>query len=176
MAPDAALLRALILARLNEHPEQSLSRAAVADIVRDVVVEAGLLPPDAHAPPGGVHPGTAQIVVAETLRVNAPLTNSFSVLATAVLDALTANGFDYPTSRPAQIHLSPKQREVVKLASAGLTNPEIALVLGLNPGTVRNHLEKARDALGARNTAHAVAIAARVGLLDEAARADQAAA
>lgn len=177
MAPDAALLRALILARLNEHPEQTLSRAAVADIVKEVVVEVGLLPPDVHTP-GGVHPGTAAIIVAETLRINAPLTNSFSVLATAVLDALTANGFDYATATPrsAQVHLSPKQREVIKLASAGLTYPEMALVLGLTQGTVNIHMEKARSALGARNTPHAIAIAARLGILDEAARAEQAAA
>lgn len=55
--------------------------------------------------------------------------------------------------------LSPRQREVLRLAALGYSDQEIAGVLFLSVWTVRDYLRTARAALGARNTTHAVAVA-----------------
>ena len=54
-------------------------------------------------------------------------------------------------------------REVAFLADSaeGLTTGEIARKRGVSPETVKTRLKKARQRLGAKNTAHAVAIALR---------------
>jgi DNA-binding CsgD family transcriptional regulator len=62
--------------------------------------------------------------------------------------------------------LSRRQREVLELAGAGLTGKEAARALGLSPGTVQVHLRRARGVLGAITTAHAVALAVGLGLID----------
>lgn len=61
--------------------------------------------------------------------------------------------------------LSLRQRECLRLAAAGLEHQEIADRLHLARPTVRIHLAGARDALGARNTAHAVALAMHHGIV-----------
>jgi DNA-binding CsgD family transcriptional regulator len=55
--------------------------------------------------------------------------------------------------------LSPRQRDVLRLAAMGYSEVEIARILVLSGFTVKNYLRSARAALGARNTANAVAIA-----------------
>ncbi len=55
--------------------------------------------------------------------------------------------------------LSERQAECLGLAAQGLTWRQIALELGISPGTVRGHLLRARERLGAENTTHAVALA-----------------
>jgi DNA-binding CsgD family transcriptional regulator len=42
---------------------------------------------------------------------------------------------------------------------------EIAHAMGINVETVKNHLSRARYKLGARNTAHAVTLALRRGII-----------
>jgi len=44
--------------------------------------------------------------------------------------------------------LTPREREVTELAAKGLTGREIAAHLGIGIGTVRNHLQHARQKLG----------------------------
>lgn len=51
--------------------------------------------------------------------------------------------------------LTPRQREVVRLAGKGLTNQEIADVLGIKLATVKVHIENALRILGASNRAEA---------------------
>lgn len=55
--------------------------------------------------------------------------------------------------------LSERQRQVLSLAARGLTERGIAQELWIAPRTVQDHLRRARQALGALNTTHAVAIA-----------------
>jgi DNA-binding CsgD family transcriptional regulator len=55
--------------------------------------------------------------------------------------------------------LRPRQRDVLSLAASGYSEIEIARALILSGFTVKNYLRSAREALGARNTANAVAIA-----------------
>ena len=63
--------------------------------------------------------------------------------------------------------LSPRQNEVLGYLKQGLTNPEIAVHLGVTERTVKAHCQEVFDRLGARNRTAAVAAAMRMGLLDE---------
>lgn len=64
-----------------------------------------------------------------------------------------------PRARHAR-KLTPRQREVLRLAGRGLTAAETAAALGVRPVTVEKHLRLARESLGARTTAQAVLKAA----------------
>jgi DNA-binding CsgD family transcriptional regulator len=44
--------------------------------------------------------------------------------------------------------LSEREIEVLSFAAQGKTNPEIAIILGINPLTVKKHLERVFLALG----------------------------
>jgi pSer/pThr/pTyr-binding forkhead associated (FHA) protein len=62
--------------------------------------------------------------------------------------------------------LSPRQQEVLSYLKEGLTNPEIAVRLGVTERTVKAHCQEVFDRLGARNRTAAVSAAMRMGLLD----------
>lgn len=55
--------------------------------------------------------------------------------------------------------MTTRQAEVLQLVAAGLTNVEIGRILWLSPDTVKGHLRRLLADMGARNRAHAVAIA-----------------
>jgi two-component system, NarL family, response regulator DesR len=61
--------------------------------------------------------------------------------------------------------LSDRERAVLRLAEQGLGNKEIASMLGLAPGTVRNYLSEAGAKLGADNRIEAARIARANGWL-----------
>jgi DNA-binding NarL/FixJ family response regulator len=61
--------------------------------------------------------------------------------------------------------LSPREREVLRLLSAGNRNDEIGKLLFISPDTVRTHLRRAIAKLGASNRTEAVAIALRRSLI-----------
>jgi len=61
--------------------------------------------------------------------------------------------------------LSARQLEVLTLVARGLSTDGIAGELIVSPTTVRAHVRNILDALGARNRAHAVAIACSTGLI-----------
>jgi hypothetical protein len=62
-------------------------------------------------------------------------------------------------------------RWTLALLAAGLTNAEIAAAQDSNLNTVKSRVATLTRALGARNRAHAVAVAARRGLLTDPAHA-----
>jgi PAS domain S-box-containing protein len=62
--------------------------------------------------------------------------------------------------------LSPRQREVLQLASEGLSTQEIADALVLSPGTIKTHFQHIYERLEARDRASAVAAALRRELID----------
>jgi DNA-binding CsgD family transcriptional regulator len=66
----------------------------------------------------------------------------------------------------APVPLSARGRQVLALLAAGYGNKEIAAALQVGAETVKTHVRNVLVALGARNRAHAVAIALRSGLLD----------
>ncbi|HEY0999655.1 MAG TPA: helix-turn-helix transcriptional regulator [Streptosporangiaceae bacterium] len=53
--------------------------------------------------------------------------------------------------------LTPAERDVADLVAAGLTNPEIAVRLGVSAGTVKDHVSSALRKLGARTRAELAA-------------------
>lgn len=62
--------------------------------------------------------------------------------------------------------LSRRERQVMTLLADGATGVEISERLHISPETVRNHLRAAREKLGARTRAHAIALAVQRGELD----------
>jgi DNA-binding CsgD family transcriptional regulator len=63
--------------------------------------------------------------------------------------------------------LSPRQQEVLDYLKDGLTNPEIAVKLGVTERTVKAHCQEVFDRLGARNRTAAVAAAMRLELFTD---------
>jgi DNA-binding NarL/FixJ family response regulator len=61
--------------------------------------------------------------------------------------------------------LTEREREVVALVAAGLTNEEIADELVLSPATARTHVSRAMVKLGARDRAQLVVFAFQSGLV-----------
>jgi DNA-binding CsgD family transcriptional regulator len=70
------------------------------------------------------------------------------------------------TGRPAPQLLTPREVEVLELASHGLTARETAEQLGLSVVTVKTHLQHIYPKLGVSDKAAAVAAALRHGLID----------
>ena len=68
-------------------------------------------------------------------------------------------------ARPAHGVLSPREREVVRLLAAGMTNAEIAARLVLSEHTIHRHVANILVKLGARSRAAAAVTAAERGLL-----------
>ncbi len=67
--------------------------------------------------------------------------------------------------RSGVLGLSDREREVLQLMAAGLTNPEIARALHLSPHTVKEHTSSLYRKLEVRNRTEAVQRAQRLGLL-----------
>ncbi len=63
------------------------------------------------------------------------------------------------------VQLTGREHQVLELLAQGLQLDEIAERLGIGLETVRTHLQKATERLGAANRTHAVAVAIRRGLI-----------
>ena len=61
--------------------------------------------------------------------------------------------------------LTRRQRQVLALVAEGNGESDIAQILDVAVNTVRSHMSQIRDRLGARDRAHAVALACHAGLL-----------
>ncbi|MGW5271099.1 response regulator [Streptomyces sp. NPDC004044] len=91
-------------------------------------------------------------------------------LAEAVRKVLAGERVIDPTLAAAALAdgaspLTDRERDVLRTAADGSTNAEIATVLHLSPGTVRNYLSTAIQKMAARNRAEAVRIASEKGWL-----------
>ena len=64
-----------------------------------------------------------------------------------------------------EVRFVPREREILRLVGAGLTNAEIGASLYLAPGTIKHHMLGLYDKLGAPNRAAAVHTARRLGVL-----------
>jgi DNA-binding NarL/FixJ family response regulator len=91
--------------------------------------------------------------------------------ARALLEAvheLGAGGACEPLpSGPGEVRFIPREREILRLVGAGLTNAEIGASLYLAPGTIKHHMLGLYDKLGAPNRAAAVHTARRLGVLGD---------
>jgi DNA-binding NarL/FixJ family response regulator len=112
---------------------------------------------------GALEAGAAGVLLKES-----PLADLSRALAAALsgstyLDpAVAAFGAGHPAAGPA---LTRREREVLSLLAEGLTHEEIGARLSISAETVRTHVRKATDRLGAANRTQAVAIALRQGLI-----------
>ena len=61
--------------------------------------------------------------------------------------------------------LTDRERQVLRLAATGVSSNEIAGLLGLSEGTIRNYLSEASSKLGANNRIEAARIAREKGFL-----------
>ena len=70
------------------------------------------------------------------------------------------------TPAPRQLHqLTDREREVMALVGAGLSNEEIATQLFVSPATAKTHVSRAMVKLGARDRAQLVVFAYEAGLV-----------
>ena len=99
---------------------------------------AGWLPPDA----GAAHVDAALRAVAAGLTVRATL--------------LASRNFDSLPEEPPVL-LTPREIEVLGALGNGMTNKEVARLLGISPHTVKFHIESLFRKLGAASRAEAVA-------------------
>ncbi|MEV0681429.1 response regulator transcription factor [Actinosynnema sp. NPDC050436] len=81
-------------------------------------------------------------------------------LLTGVLDRLTGR------TPVAGASLTARERETLSLLADGVSTDEIGRRLGVARNTVRNHVQRVLDKLGARSKLEAVSIARREGLVD----------
>jgi DNA-binding NarL/FixJ family response regulator len=79
---------------------------------------------------------------------------------TFIEEARTASA-DEPRSTP----LSKREREILQRVADGATTRQVASDLGISPHTVKTHLERIFEKLGANDRAQAVAIAIRTGIV-----------
>jgi DNA-binding NarL/FixJ family response regulator len=68
--------------------------------------------------------------------------------------------------RKPEAPLSPREIEILQQVAYGATTKEVADTLGISFHTVKTHLERIFEKLGANDRAQAVAIAIRQGLVD----------
>lgn len=66
---------------------------------------------------------------------------------------------------PGREVLTPREQEVLRHISAGLTTQQSAQLLDVSPKTIDNHKQRMFAKLGVQNQAHAVAVAHRCGIL-----------
>ncbi len=71
-----------------------------------------------------------------------------------------------PVSDPALATLSEREREVLELVGAGLTNTEIAEALVISMATVKTHVRHILAKLDLRDRVQAVVLAHRLGIVD----------
>jgi DNA-binding CsgD family transcriptional regulator len=80
------------------------------------------------------------------------------------ITAIVAIAQEAPTGPPAAEGLSPRERDIASLTTAGLTNGQIAERLDLATGTVSTHIEHILERLGLTSRTQLGAWAAACGL------------
>jgi DNA-binding NarL/FixJ family response regulator len=93
-----------------------------------------------------------------------------ALLSPAATRALVARFLSFPEHtdlpQPEQLAaLTNREREIVALVAAGLSNDEIAAHLVVSPATAKTHVNRAMVKLGARDRAQLVVIAYQSGLV-----------
>lgn len=71
---------------------------------------------------------------------------------------------DKPVTEPKPFNLTPRQREVLKLLSAGHTMKEIATQLGISTRTAESHKYEMMEGLGVGSTAELIQYAIKLGI------------
>ena len=61
--------------------------------------------------------------------------------------------------------MSPRKLEILNLVAKGFSNKEIAKIVGVAPVTVKDHVAKIFQSLGASTRTEAVSVAINLGLI-----------
>ena len=125
------------------------SRASVADAIRAGV--SGYLLKDVSA---------AELIQAARLALEGK-----AVIHPSLTRAFIEE-FEHIREPHNDIPLSRRESEILQKVAYGATVKEVARELGISPHTVKTHLERIYEKLGANDKAQAVAIALRKGLVD----------
>jgi DNA-binding NarL/FixJ family response regulator len=88
------------------------------------------------------------------------------VMASRILREFARLGTESPPPDSTR-SLTPRERQVLRLVSKGLTNKEIGAQLHIAENTVKNHLRNILEKLHLQNRAQAAAYAVREGLVDD---------
>lgn len=96
-------------------------------------------------------------------------------LVTAIKEVAQGNNYLTPlikskpvepfSTGPSKSNLTPRQREVLKLISEGLTMKEIAVELNISTRTAESHKYEMMQALGVETTAELIRYALKLGLI-----------
>ena len=141
-----------------------MSGLELAEAVRDEGLRTRVVLVTTFARPGYLRRAMEAGVAGYVLKA-APVQDLVRALRTVndggrvVAPELAALAFDAP------VLLTPRERDVLRLAETGVSNREIAGRLHLAEGTVRNYLSEAISKLRAGNRAQAAARAREQGLL-----------
>jgi len=76
-----------------------------------------------------------------------------------------SDGFEKNTAALETLGVSPREYETLELLAAGLSNKEIARKLGVSPNTVKTHLARLYEKLGASRRTEAVGKARDLSLI-----------
>jgi DNA-binding NarL/FixJ family response regulator len=125
------------------------SRGAVADAIQAGV--SGYLLKDAS--PDALIDAARNAVEGNAV-IHPQLTKTF------IEEARVADGNEQKTPP-----LSKREREILQKVADGATTRQVATDLGISPHTVKTHLERIFEKLGANDRAQAVAIAIRTGIV-----------
>ena len=82
-------------------------------------------------------------------------------LTKTFIEEVRLSDSDTPKAAP----LSKREREILQKVTDGSTTRQVATELGISPHTVKTHLERIFEKLGANDRAQAVAIAIRTGIV-----------
>jgi len=106
---------------------------------------------------------------AELLRAVRVVASGDALLSPSVTRRLISNFMSRPSPRPMPrpnlAELTQREREVLGLVGAGLSNIEIAQRLAISPATARTHVSRAMGKLEARDRAQLVVFAYQAGLV-----------
>jgi DNA-binding NarL/FixJ family response regulator len=120
-----------------------------------------------------------QALVAEAFRCGASgyvlKQSAGEELVTAIREVARGNKYITPMvttkpaasflSRPQKATITPRQREVLKLISRGLTMKEVAAALDISTRTAESHKYEMMEKLGVETTAELIKYALRLGLI-----------
>lgn len=130
------------------------SRGAISDAIKAGV--SGYLLKDASAE---ALVDAARNVVEGNAVIHPQLTKTF------IEEVRMAEGGTSGGGAPGTTPLSKREREILQKVANGSTTKQVASELGISPHTVKTHLERIFEKLGANDRAQAVAIAIRSGIV-----------
>lgn len=104
--------------------------------------------------------GTGYLVVSHFDAISPQILGELKALVAVALNVILRL-----MTEEKQFRLTPREREVLGLASRGMTTAEIAGELGLSERTIIAHVDSAGRRLDTRNRTAAVAMAVRLGLI-----------